>query len=73
MGLFDVVWVPCPVCGKFEEFQSKSGPCLLDEYNMDDAPPSVLAGLGKHPEECKDCGTRFGVDVYVSVESFVWE
>lgn len=34
MGMFDSVYIPCPHCGKNNEFQTKSGDCSLDNYSF---------------------------------------
>ena len=34
MGMYDSVWVKCPKCGEENEFQSKSGECILGFYNL---------------------------------------
>jgi len=63
MGMYDTVMVPCPKCGKEAQFQSKSGDCLLDVYDLSDCPDNVLANVNRHsPEEC-DCGAVFAVNV----------
>ena len=60
MGMFDTVLVPCPKCGRKEGFQSKSGDCILAEYELADAPADVLIGVNRHaPYRCADCGTQF--------------
>lgn len=64
MGMFDTVKVPCPVCNTIEDFQSKSGDCLLWEYELHDAPADVLMGVNRHsPYTCRSCGTKFEVEV----------
>jgi len=62
MGCFDSVMVPCPKCGKKHEFQSKSGRCCLDEYELADAPSDVMENVNRHaPREC-ECGCLYKVD-----------
>jgi len=64
MGVFDSVMVPCPKCGQREEFQSKSGPCALAVYNLEDAPDSVLMNINRHaPIACGKCGAVFEVEL----------
>lgn len=64
MGLFDSVMVPCPSCGTKEEFQSKSGPCLLDTFELEEAPEDVLLDVNRHsPITCSKCGAKFGVAI----------
>jgi hypothetical protein len=74
MGMFDSILVPCPKCGKREEFQSKSGPCALSTYNLEDAPFDVLSDVNRHsPHTCEDCGTLFEVRVQILATSVVHE
>ena len=77
--MFDSVIVPCPSCGTEAEFQSKSGPCLLDTYTLDEVPADVLLDVNRHgPETCK-CGVKFCVKFkikpaeVVAVSSAVFE
>jgi len=62
MGLFDSVMVPCPNCGTEGEFQSKSGPCMMDTYTLQDAPKEVLDDVNRHsPQRCSVCNSEYGV------------
>jgi hypothetical protein len=62
MGCFDTVVAPCPKCGELSGFQTKSGPCLLDEFTLDNAPEDVMRDVNRHsPNTCEKCGTLFGV------------
>lgn len=62
MGCYDSVMVPCPQCGVRREFQSKSGPCVLGAYPLEEAPLNVLADVNRHaPYACNECGTSFEV------------
>lgn len=64
MGMYDIVLVPCPNCGKEEEFQSKSGECLLLGYKLSECPADVLRDVNRHsPYECEECGTKFAVGI----------
>lgn len=66
MGCFDSVNVPCPNCRKRQLVQSKSGPCSLSVYEMEEAPGSVLSGANRHgPFICDQCGEVFRVAVTV--------
>lgn len=70
MGMYDTVNVPCPKCGKYHGFKSKSGSCELNEYNMEDVPPDVLEGVNRYaPVTCTQCGTKYHVKFRVSVVS----
>ncbi len=63
MGMFDSVMVKCPNCGKENEFQSKSGDCLLELYTLEDCPDNVMVNVNRHsPCEC-GCGTKYEVDI----------
>lgn len=62
MGLYDTVHVPCPKCGEKQGFQSKSGPCLLDDFELDKCPEDVLRDVNRHaPATCGKCGIKFWV------------
>lgn len=66
MGMFDIVNVPCPVCGEMDEFQSKGGLCILATYTLNDAPADVLMDVNRHsPYKCVNCGTWFEVEVEI--------
>lgn len=45
MGMFDTVWVTCPHCSERTDLQSKSGNCMLDSFELNDAPLSVMGDL----------------------------
>ena len=63
MGLFDTVIVPCPECGKENEFQSKGGECSLQVVELEGCPEDILSDVNRHsPCKCK-CGTSFEVDL----------
>jgi len=52
MGLYDRLYVNCPECGESVEFQSKAGLCGLIDYNVNDVPAVILAGLNMSYEKC---------------------
>ena len=63
MGAFDSVLVPCPKCGGITEAQSKSGPCCMEEFSLENAPTDVMADVNRHaPFTCRECQTTFHVD-----------
>ena len=63
MGVYDTVIVPCPRCGERHDFQSKSGPCDMKFYELDETPDDVFDDINRHaPTECFNCGTWFHVD-----------
>ena len=63
MGMYDSVMVICPECGTGNEFQSKSGECLLDVYTLEDCPDDVLVNINRHsPHKCS-CGVLLEVDI----------
>lgn len=68
MGMFDTVLVKCPNCNTINEFQSKSGECLLAVYNLENCPEDVLRDINRHsPIEC-NCGTKYkvGYDICIT-------
>ena len=63
MGMFDSVFVPCPKCKTKQEFQTKSGDCILGRYTLENAPKDVMLDINRHsPYTCRNCGTKFKVD-----------
>jgi hypothetical protein len=70
MGMYDSVMVPCPNCGERVEFQSKSGDCLLNVYDLETCPSDVLGDVNRHsPYDCPKCSTVFKVDLKISAQS----
>lgn len=68
MGMYDVISVPCPNCGKPYEAQSKSGPCFLGYYTLEEAPANVLEDVNRHsPFQC-ECGCMFEVDFKIETK-----
>jgi hypothetical protein len=56
MGLYDTVVVPCPNCGTKSYFQSKGGECVLETYELDEAPDDVMSDVNRHgPATCEKC------------------
>ena len=61
--MFDTIWVNCPKCGEPSGFQTKSGDCLLRDYELEDCPDNALYNANRHsPNEC-DCGAMFEIDI----------
>jgi len=61
--MYDSIWIRCPKCKKVNEFQSKSGDCLLHNYNLTNCPDDVLENVNRHsPCNCK-CGASYEVDI----------
>lgn len=62
MGLYDCIYADCPKCGNELKFQSKSGDCLLNNYDLKNSPEDVLADANRHaPIKCK-CGSLVSID-----------
>lgn len=66
MGLFDVVWIPCPNCKKKFDWQTKIGECFLHDYELEEAPPLLQAAASQEIFTCT-CGTRFRVLIQTMV------
>lgn len=61
--MYDSVMVKCPKCGEENEFQSKSGECLLYVYTLENCPNDVLSDVNRHsPQKCFACGFNHEVD-----------
>ena len=65
MGMYDTVHAKCPECGTESGFQSKGGPCLLEDYDFDEAPPRVILGATGWVNTCINCGTKYEITVEV--------
>ena len=64
MGCYETITVPCPKCQEPYYAQSKSGPCAMLDYKLEDAPDEVIAGVNRHaPFTCEKCGTVFCVEL----------
>ena len=62
--MYDSVMVNCPKCGQENEFQSKSGECLLYFYTLENCPDDVLININRHsPKKCIFCGFSYEVDI----------
>lgn len=63
MGMYDSVYVKCPKCGIENEFQTKSGECLLNNYSLKNCPDNVLKDINRHsPIHC-NCGADYKVNI----------
>lgn len=63
MGSPDTVIVDCPKCNDEVWFQSKSGPCNLDNFKLKDAPEEVLHDVNRHAPMVCSCGAKLVVIV----------
>ena len=71
MGCFDTVVVTCPFCKELIGIQSKAGKCMMEEYDLQDAPLEVLGDINNEVHEC-DCGASLKVSVsYSAILSIV--
>lgn len=59
--MFNSIYVVCQECGRRVEFQTKSGSCLLCEWDLEDAPNKEIKGIIGDDKEC-DCGHVIRVD-----------
>ena len=61
--MFDSVWVNCPICKKINEFQTKSGECILNNYSLKNCPKIVLEDINRHsPYHC-ECGAIYEINI----------
>lgn len=64
MGMFDTVFMNCPMCKERLEVQSKGGECILAEYELQDAPPDVIGEIYRsRPLIHCDCGAVIKIKV----------
>ena len=62
MGMFDSIIAACE-CGERLEFQSKSGLCECERYELPEAPADVMKDANRHsPQHCC-CGNWLVIDV----------
>lgn len=64
MGMFDSVFIRCPACGTRHEAQSKTGPCRLGVYYLENnnTPADVLGGVMGQKFDCS-CGVSLEIEV----------
>lgn len=61
MGMFDSLWTSCPRCHQPVEWQTKAGPCRMDNYGAHPEPhertvPSWLLGaIDGERTKCPGC------------------
>ena len=55
MGMFDSVRVKCPNCNNELEFQSKSGPCILESFDGEKIHLMVAIGCNEDIILCRKC------------------
>jgi len=63
MGMYDSVFIPCPNCGEYNEFQSKGGDCFLETFYLENCPQDVLSDVNRHSPCICECGTKYEVDI----------
>jgi len=65
MGMFDTLNFKCPNCGENVKSQSKYGPCMMEDYNINNVPLKILADLQERPEElwCEYCNTDLVMEI----------
>jgi len=69
MGLYNTIIIPCPRCGNDIECQTKSGACILETYQLQDAPDADIFDINRHaPFECPECGQQ-GIEVEFGIAS----
>ena len=86
MGLFDSLYFPCPRCGERINEQTKNGPCLLEDFNIEDELPEwLMLDLDNTVGTCYKCNAPYKIDFGVritvsrkvvrslsSIEEFEW-
>jgi hypothetical protein len=55
VGMFDTVLINCRKCGAELEVQTKTGPCTLATYRLDNVPIDVAEGLDGKGVWCEHC------------------
>ena len=62
MGMFDTIHFTCPKCGQKTENQTKAGPCILKDYDLD-LPISLEEAYEVNgiTVECLNCYTKCNI------------
>lgn len=61
--MFDSIYFKCLDCGEKIEAQTKSGPCMLDEFDRNAVPLDVAQDCNRHaPFKCSKCGAEYVFD-----------
>lgn len=69
MGMFDSIYLKCPECDTPNEFQTKSGDCVLGVYDEKTAPLRAWIDVNRHaPIECEKCSTPYAAEISISVK-----
>lgn len=64
MGCYDTIIGKCPECNAENYFQSKSGDCCLETYDIEEAPNEIMQDANRHtPEQCEGCEKLLFVDI----------
>jgi hypothetical protein len=64
MGVYDEIVFKCPECGELMFAQSKSGECILSQYDNTMVPLDVALDANRHaPHECYCCGEKWVFDL----------
>ena len=70
MGMFDSIFVRCPVCDWPFEVQSKSGDCRMSVYGADLVPRSAARGIVGTAVECPECSRALIVEGTIGHEAY---
>lgn len=65
--MFNSIYVPCRKCGNRVEFQTKSGTCILDSWDIENAPNIEVEGIIGDSWRC-NCGHLISVEKDESAE-----
>jgi uncharacterized Zn finger protein len=61
MGMFDTISVDCPKCSAKLHVQTKTGPCVLNTYSLDEIPVDMAEYLDGTIDNCGHCGYVFHI------------
>ena len=56
MGMFNYIYLTCPKCGEEVKTQSKGGSCLLEHFDVSEAPHGDLEYIDGESIKCPKCG-----------------
>ena len=60
MGMFDSLIWTCAFCGDKNMAQTKAGPCMMDDFNMEDELPTwLMEAFDGREEACYKCNKKF--------------
>lgn len=67
--MYDTILIPCPWCGEINGEQTKQGACMMEDFNLSEAPAWVLEAVNGLDARCYHCDKRFSVEAKVEYKT----